>query len=138
MSQSVHLYVDADACPVKAETVKVAERHGLPVVFVANAYLGVPRAPRVSTACRCQAPGGGAVPCIDSTMTPRRRISGAGVLMSTELVHRYDGHEAQRSLSVIRNEESCATAGCHPAPSQRPIGMRAGAGRRPQSPHCVP
>jgi hypothetical protein len=42
-----HIYVDADACPVKAETVKVAERHGLPVVFVANAWLAVPRAPRV-------------------------------------------------------------------------------------------
>jgi len=46
-SHSVHLYVDADACPVKAEAAKVAERHGLPVVFVANAYVGVPRAPRV-------------------------------------------------------------------------------------------
>ncbi len=43
----LHIYVDADACPVKAETVKVAERHGLPVVFVANAWLAVPRAPRV-------------------------------------------------------------------------------------------
>jgi uncharacterized protein YaiI (UPF0178 family) len=47
MNQSVHLYVDADACPVKAETTKVAERHGLPVVFVANAFLAIPRAPRV-------------------------------------------------------------------------------------------
>lgn len=46
MSHGVHLYVDADACPVKAEAVKVAERHGLPVVFVANAYLAVPRGPR--------------------------------------------------------------------------------------------
>jgi uncharacterized protein YaiI (UPF0178 family) len=42
-----HIYVDADACPVKAETVKVAERHGLPVVFVANAWLAVPRGPRI-------------------------------------------------------------------------------------------
>jgi uncharacterized protein YaiI (UPF0178 family) len=42
-----HLYVDADACPVKAETVKVAQRHGLPVVFVANAWLNVPRGPQV-------------------------------------------------------------------------------------------
>jgi uncharacterized protein YaiI (UPF0178 family) len=42
-----HVYVDADACPVKAETVKVADRHGLPVVFVANTWLAVPRAPRV-------------------------------------------------------------------------------------------
>ena len=47
MSAAPHVYVDADACPVKAEAVKVAERHGLPVVFVANAWLAVPRAPRV-------------------------------------------------------------------------------------------
>ena len=47
MNPGPHIYVDADACPVKAETVKVAERHGLAVVFVANAWLTVPRAPRV-------------------------------------------------------------------------------------------
>jgi uncharacterized protein YaiI (UPF0178 family) len=46
-SNAPHLYVDADACPVKAEVVKVAERHGLPVVFVANAWMAVPRGPRV-------------------------------------------------------------------------------------------
>jgi uncharacterized protein YaiI (UPF0178 family) len=54
MSAAPHVYVDADACPVKAEAVKVAERHGLPVVFVANAWLAVPRAPRV----RVQVVGG--------------------------------------------------------------------------------
>jgi hypothetical protein len=47
MSRSVHVYVDADACPVKAEAVKVAERHGVPVVFVANAFLAIPRGPRI-------------------------------------------------------------------------------------------
>ena len=47
MTAAPHIYVDADACPVKAETVKVAQRHGLPVVFVANAWFVVPRAPRV-------------------------------------------------------------------------------------------
>jgi hypothetical protein len=47
MSAGPHVYVDADACPVKAETVKVAARHGLPVVFVANASMAVPRAPGV-------------------------------------------------------------------------------------------
>jgi len=47
MTAAPHLYVDADACPVKAETVKVAERHGLPVVFVANAWFAAPRAPRI-------------------------------------------------------------------------------------------
>jgi len=47
MSTSPFIYVDGDACPVKAETVRVAERHGLQVVFVANAWLAVPRGPRV-------------------------------------------------------------------------------------------
>jgi uncharacterized protein YaiI (UPF0178 family) len=42
-----HIYVDADACPVKAETIKVAVRHDLPVVFVANSWLNIPRAPGV-------------------------------------------------------------------------------------------
>jgi uncharacterized protein YaiI (UPF0178 family) len=39
MQTDPHVYVDADACPVKPEAVKVAERHGLPVTFVANAWL---------------------------------------------------------------------------------------------------
>jgi uncharacterized protein len=30
------IYVDADACPVKAEVVRVAERHGTPVAMVSN------------------------------------------------------------------------------------------------------
>ncbi len=33
------IYVDADACPVKPEVLKVAERHGLEVIFVANSGL---------------------------------------------------------------------------------------------------
>lgn len=37
------IYVDADACPVKAEVYRVAERHGLPVTVVANAPIAVPR-----------------------------------------------------------------------------------------------
>jgi uncharacterized protein YaiI (UPF0178 family) len=47
MSADPHVYVDADACPVKAEAAKVAERHGLPVVFVANGFMQVPRGPRI-------------------------------------------------------------------------------------------
>jgi uncharacterized protein len=30
------IYVDADACPVREEVLRVAERHGVPVVYVAN------------------------------------------------------------------------------------------------------
>jgi uncharacterized protein YaiI (UPF0178 family) len=37
------VFVDADACPVKAEIYKVAERHSVSVVLVANSYMAVPR-----------------------------------------------------------------------------------------------
>lgn len=37
------IYVDADACPVKAEIYKVAERHGMPVQVVANSFIQTPR-----------------------------------------------------------------------------------------------
>lgn len=47
MSADPHVYVDADACPVKAEAAKVAERHGLPVVFVANGFMQIPRGLRI-------------------------------------------------------------------------------------------
>ncbi len=42
-----HIYVDADACPVKEEVVRVAERHGLPVTFVSNGGLRPSRDPMV-------------------------------------------------------------------------------------------
>ena len=42
------IYVDADACPVKAEILKVAERHNFPVTFVANSGLRPSRDPMVT------------------------------------------------------------------------------------------
>jgi uncharacterized protein len=41
------IYVDADACPVKDEAARVAERHGLAIVFVANTGLRPSRDPMV-------------------------------------------------------------------------------------------
>jgi hypothetical protein len=41
----ITLYVDADACPVKAEIYRVAERHGAKVYVVSNSYLPLPREP---------------------------------------------------------------------------------------------
>ncbi len=43
----VQILVDADACPVKPEILKVAERHDLPVTFVANSGLRPSRDPMV-------------------------------------------------------------------------------------------
>ena len=42
---SIRIYIDADACPVKDEIYRVAERHGLPVSVVAGKYIRVPTIP---------------------------------------------------------------------------------------------
>lgn len=42
------ILVDADACPVKEETYKVAWRHAVPVVIVSNSWLRIPQHPLVS------------------------------------------------------------------------------------------
>jgi uncharacterized protein len=39
------IYLDADACPVKDETYRVAARYGLTVHVVANSVLNLPREP---------------------------------------------------------------------------------------------
>jgi len=45
--RAVAIYVDADACPVKQEVYRVAERHGLKVFVVANSPINVPRDPMI-------------------------------------------------------------------------------------------
>ena len=42
---AIAIYVDADACPVKQEIYRVAERHGLKVYVVSNTPIAVPREP---------------------------------------------------------------------------------------------
>ncbi|MBT0670322.1 YaiI/YqxD family protein [Novosphingobium profundi] len=45
---SIRILVDADACPVKEEIYKVAERYKVPVVVVSNQIIRIPQSPRVS------------------------------------------------------------------------------------------
>jgi uncharacterized protein YaiI (UPF0178 family) len=47
VTDNPHIYVDADACPVKDEAVKVAGRHGLVVTFVSNGGLRPSRDPMI-------------------------------------------------------------------------------------------
>jgi uncharacterized protein YaiI (UPF0178 family) len=42
------IYVDADACPVKDEALRVAERHGLAIYFVSNSWMRLPESPLAS------------------------------------------------------------------------------------------
>jgi uncharacterized protein YaiI (UPF0178 family) len=44
---TTRIYVDADACPVKDEIYRVAERHGLPVSVVAGNFIRVPQYPLI-------------------------------------------------------------------------------------------
>jgi hypothetical protein len=44
------IYVDADACPVKDEIYRVAERHALPVTVVAGGFIRVPQHPLIERA----------------------------------------------------------------------------------------
>ncbi len=44
----LHIFVDADACPVKQEVYRVAGRFGLPVTLVANSWMRVPNERRIA------------------------------------------------------------------------------------------
>ena len=44
----LHVYVDADSCPVKKEIYRVANRYRLDVTLVANSWMRVPTDQRVS------------------------------------------------------------------------------------------
>ena len=44
----LHIYVDADACPVKQEVYRVARRYQLDVTLVANAWMRTPDDPGIT------------------------------------------------------------------------------------------
>ena len=44
----LHIFVDADACPVKQEVYRVAKRHGLGVTLVAGSWMRIPEAVNAS------------------------------------------------------------------------------------------
>lgn len=47
MTRPITVFIDADACPVKDEVYRVAQRYGLKTYVVANAFLMVPTSPLV-------------------------------------------------------------------------------------------
>ena len=46
----MQIFVDADACPVKDEALKVAERHGLSITYISNSWMRLPVSPLVQRA----------------------------------------------------------------------------------------
>lgn len=56
-SSSPHtIYVDADACPVKDEAVRVGERHGWPIYFVSNAWMRLAEGPLIKRVVVAEGP----------------------------------------------------------------------------------
>jgi uncharacterized protein len=53
---AIRVFVDADACPVKPEIYRVAERYGLKVYVVANAFMAVPRSDMIERVLVPQGP----------------------------------------------------------------------------------
>jgi len=47
MTRGIEIFIDADACPVKDEVYRVAQRHGLKVHVVANAFMQIPAHPLI-------------------------------------------------------------------------------------------
>ncbi|MEW5683887.1 MAG: YaiI/YqxD family protein [Pseudomonadota bacterium] len=43
----MRIFIDADACPVKDETYKVAARYGLKVYVVSNSFIAIPASPLI-------------------------------------------------------------------------------------------
>ena len=43
MARAIEIFIDADACPVKDEVYKVAQRYSLKTWVVSNGYMMVPR-----------------------------------------------------------------------------------------------
>lgn len=43
----MRIFIDADACPVKDETYKVAARYGLKVYVVSNSFIQIPASPLI-------------------------------------------------------------------------------------------
>lgn len=47
---AMKIYIDADACPVKEETYRVAIRHGLQTCVVSNSFIQIPPSPLIERA----------------------------------------------------------------------------------------
>ncbi|MDZ4053143.1 MAG: YaiI/YqxD family protein, partial [Phenylobacterium sp.] len=43
----MEIFIDADACPVKDEVYKVAQRYGLKTWVVSNAFMMIPTSPMI-------------------------------------------------------------------------------------------
>jgi uncharacterized protein len=83
LAKPIIIYIDADACPVKAEIYRVAERHAVQVYVVSNSYMAVPREPFIERVVV-----GGDPDAADNWIA--ERVGPGGIVVTTDvpLAHR--------------------------------------------------
>jgi uncharacterized protein YaiI (UPF0178 family) len=81
--QAIEIFVDADACPVKAEIYRVAGRHRVKVYVVANGFLAVPNDPLVERVIV-----GSGFDAADDWIAERARRGAVVVTADVPLAHR--------------------------------------------------
>ena len=77
------IYVDADACPVKDEVLRVAERHGWQVFMVSNSWMRLPDHPLIN---RVVVPEGPDI--ADDWIAERIGVSDVAITSDVPLAHR--------------------------------------------------
>jgi uncharacterized protein YaiI (UPF0178 family) len=82
-AKAITIYVDADACPVKAEIYRVAERHAIKVFVVSNSPMAVPREPFIERVLV-----GGGPDAADDWIAERVSRGGIVITADVPLAHR--------------------------------------------------
>ena len=83
MPNSIEIHIDADACPVKSEVYRVAERHRLKVFVVSNSPIAVPREPSIERVVV-----GGGMDAADDWIAERARAGAIVVTADVPLASR--------------------------------------------------
>ncbi len=81
--QAIEIFVDADACPVKSEIYRVAERHRIKTYVVANSFLMVPNDPLIERVIV-----GSGFDAADDWIAERARRGAVVVTADVPLAHR--------------------------------------------------
>ena len=82
-AKAITIYVDADACPVKAEIYRVAERHAIKVCVVSNSAMAVPREPFIERVLVSSGPD-----AADDWIAERASRGGIVITADVPLAHR--------------------------------------------------
>jgi len=129
---AIRIFVDADACPVKPEIYRVAERYALHVYVVANAFMNVPRSDMIERVIVAEGPDvaddwiverAGASDIVVTTDVPlaaRAFRNGASVLSPTGKVFDDDSiHMAVATRNLLTDLRSTGAATRGPPPLSR-------------------